>query len=100
MGAEAGPSEDGMKEPRPKIHLLDVSEPLETWSGLIVRCGKVLQNAHAEFMFVEGYDLPVQTIRSCSRCWALEPAGEEKRRYVYGLVEGGADKFGEITECQ
>ena len=84
---EAGPSEDEMKEPAAKVHLLDVSDPLKKWSGLIVRCGKVLQNAHAEFMFVEGYDLPVQTIRSCSRCWALEPAGEQARHYIYGLCE-------------
>jgi len=83
-----------MKEPRPKIHLLDVSDPLENWSGLVVRCGRVLNNAHAEFMFVEGYDLPFQTLRSCSRCWALEPAGEEKRHYVYGLVEGQTQEEG------
>jgi len=39
-----------MKPPRPKVHLLDVSEPLLAYHNLICRCGITLRNAQPKFM--------------------------------------------------
>ena len=80
---------------RPKIHLLDVSEPLLAFHDLQMRCGAVLHTAVAKFM--EAEDLPnvmkpstapMKISGICIKCMGLPPQGADKRQYVYGLQEG------------
>lgn len=83
-----------MKTPRPKIHLLDVSEPLLSYFGLVCRCGITLKNAQPKFMWTEDIakELNVPLPGVCRDCQHLRPADEDKRTYVYGLVEAQEEK--------
>jgi hypothetical protein len=81
-----------MKTPAPKIHLLDVDEPLVCFNGLKVRCGVELAHADTRYMFGEGAtedDISERLwIQTCKDCWNLPPANAaDKRKYVYGLME-------------
>lgn len=80
-----------MKTPAPKIHLLDIDEPLLAFSNLTVRCGIVLQNAKCRFMRAEEMriDMPIP-FGVCHRCQRIIPEKTDKREYLYGLIEGQA----------
>lgn len=79
-----------MKARAPRIHLLDVSEPLTKYTEVTVRCGEILKDALPKFMFEFGVMggpayLPLMTCRKCLSA----PMGEvepEKIVYLYGLV--------------
>lgn len=77
-----------MKSPRPKIHLIDVDEPLFAFRDLVMRCETVIHNAEVKYM-VEAelsiYVMPPPGM--CTKCWDNPPIGDEARRYEYGLVE-------------
>ena len=78
-----------MKPTKPRIHLLDVAEPLFAFRDLTVRCGVTLHNAEVKFMVEQDIATcmlpPMQT---CMKCWDAAPeTAEAKRRYEYGLVE-------------
>lgn len=77
-----------MRQPRPKIHILDHDEPLFTFRNLTCRCGITLLNAEVKFMVESDVaDCMLSPIGSCTTCLDAKPEGEEKRRYEYGLVE-------------
>lgn len=88
-----------MKQPRPRIHLLDVEESLLGFHGLTMRCGVELRNAKPKFMLTEEL---VQThlplIGTCQDCQSREPDAAAKRRYVYGLVEAQSAQDAESEE--
>jgi hypothetical protein len=81
-----------MKPTRPKIHLIDVDDPLLVFCGLRMRCGAEILHAAPVFMLTEGIATiwPAQT---CQRCIHLAPVGWDKRHYLYGLVEAQAEKW-------
>lgn len=89
-----------MKERAPRIHLLDVAEPLLGFHGLIVRCGIELRNAKPKFQIIEelseNFFLPLTT---CTKCRTLVPIGEDKRHYLYGLIEAQAGQDAEAEEA-
>lgn len=87
----------------PKIHLLDVDEPLLAYCNLVMRCGVVLPQAEFRWAFnleslqyrqelairAAGGDDPEEgpEFRNiCTRCVKAEPIGDERRKYMYGLV--------------
>ena len=77
-----------MRSPRPKIHLIDVAEPLLCFCRLLCRCGQEIRNA--EMVFGIGMDecAPFTfPIRTCRECLTKSPQGDDRRRYVYGLIE-------------
>ena len=55
-----------MRVPRPKIHLIDVPEPIVGFKDLRARCGVVVTNG--ELIFAYTADSPRESIKS-------EPAG-------------------------
>jgi len=84
-----------MKPPRPRICLIDTAEPLLGFHGLVMRCGKVLNQAEIVWMVRDDYrDFQMNQEYSsqlCRKCWALgaEPIpipGEKS--YSYACVEG------------
>ena len=79
-----------MKLPKPKIHLLDCSEPLLGFHGLICRCGVELRNAKPKFQLVEdlaeNFLMPLTVCRECLNLGPKESL--DKRQYLYGLIEG------------
>jgi len=83
-----------MKPPRPKVHLLDVSEPLLAYHNLICRCGITLRNAQPKFMLSQDWIVKrFSTIDGiCSNCAQDEPTADDKRHYVYGLCEGQEER--------
>lgn len=82
-----------MKPTRPKIHIIDVSEPLFAFSDLIVRCGIQLHNAEVKYMVSDDLaDCLTLPIGTCLKCSDMEPAGEYERRYIYGLVEAQEER--------
>ena len=77
-----------MRQPRAKIHLIDVAEPLLCFCHLKMRCGIEIVNAEPVFMMAEDEGLLFTfPIRTCIACLRLPPRGEDKRRYAYGLME-------------
>ncbi len=77
-----------MKPPSPKLHLLDVSEPLLSFSNLEMRCGIVLKNARMMFGRVEELKAEMSLpFNVCIKCLQLNPPPSEKREYLYGLIE-------------
>ncbi len=89
-----------MRNPRPRIHLLDVDEPLLAYCNLIVRCNLTIRNAAPEFMVSEtaadSAELCIPTrFDECLKCKQSKPTGGEKRHYVYGLVEAQEEKDSE-----
>lgn len=91
-----------MKQPRPKIHLLDCDEPLLGFHGLLVRCGLTLQNATPQFMVTEEANAGAKDVLfrgGCRKCVELEPAADAKRTYIYGLCEGQSAKDAESEEA-
>jgi hypothetical protein len=86
-----------MKPPKPKIHLMDVSEPLLCFSGLVMRCGAVLHSAEMVYARAVGEPVDVNRIGYCTECLMKPPSGEAKRTYEYGLRE--KEKKGE-TESE
>src|SRR5713226_790171 len=88
-----------MKTPAPKIHLLDVDEPLVCFNGLKVRCGLELAHAETRYMFGNSGDAMADMsdrlwMQTCKECMRLPPATpEEKRKYLYGLIEGMETKL-------
>jgi hypothetical protein len=89
-----------MKSPHPKIHLIDTDEPIIGWYRLIMRCGTELRNAKPKFQITEDlnehFNMPLTV---CRECLQLGPAGEAKRHYLYGLVEGQAGQDAEAEEA-
>lgn len=85
-----------MRPPRPRIHLLDLDEPLLAFRDLVCRCQAVLKNAQPEFMAVNPeltFELmELLALRLCTECRKREPVGADKRRYCYGLVEGQEER--------
>lgn len=76
-----------MKPHTPRVHLLDVAEPLLTFCNLRVRCGKTIANAEMRFALheedlTEHDDLPIAT---CGECILLPPEREFRRVYIYGI---------------
>lgn len=55
-----------MKSPTPKIHLLDVHEPLVSFSELEMRCGAILENAQNEFMVSGDFDKWLKEARAAA----------------------------------
>lgn len=89
-----------MRASRPRIHLLDVSEPLLGFHSLICRCGVELRNAKPKFQLVE--DLAenfLMPMTVCKVCRTLGPSAGEKRHYLYGLIEGQAGQDAEAEEA-
>ena len=71
------------------IHLIDTDEPLQYFSGLLMRCGKILESAEMVYARHIGETLfaPNLAIRFCPKCFYAVPTGEAKRLYEYGLRE-------------
>lgn len=78
-----------MKQPKPKLHLLDVSEPLLAYHNLIVRCGKTLRNAEPLYMVDRELlaDISRPNWMICKECRLIMPDSGESSRYEYGLRE-------------
>lgn len=77
-----------MRPPYPKVHLLDVADPLLCFVSLTARCGARIEQARCVFM-VSGQvsdemELPRAT---CPDCRDMVPAGDELRHYVYGIAD-------------
>lgn len=92
-----------MRSRRPRIHLLDVSDPVDTWSGLIVRCQRVIRNGKPKFMAESSYQnwlvLPLNTCRKCVGLPpGLTPEQFEKPHFMYGVVEAQEELEGLIVE--
>ena len=88
-----------MKPPRPKIHLLDVDEPLFAFHNLIVRCGATLKNA--EMKFSAAHDMSeylLTPLGTCLQCIKEAPTLEAERHYLYGLVEAQEEKHFQSEE--
>ena len=83
-----------MKFPRPKIHILDVSDPILKYENLASRCGVVIKNGKPEFMY--GEDTPrVYQIGTCGKCICLPPQIQASPRYEYGVREAEEALHGE-----
>lgn len=80
-----------MKSPRPKIHLLDVDDPLLAYHQLVMRCGVTLRNAVPKFMAAEDMPIPLP-VGTCLRCLKNFPEAVDQRKYCYGLVEAQEEK--------
>lgn len=82
-----------MKSPRPKIHLLDVSEPLLAYHEIEMRCGVVLKNAQPKFMFSHDVRHEVSLpLGLCRKCMEKAPVISDDPYYHYGLVEAEEEK--------
>ena len=82
-----------MKPPRPKIHILDCEDPLFAFRDLAVRCQTVLHNAEMKMSassdMQEYLMFPMGT---CLECLDAAPVGDDKRHYIYFLVEAQEEK--------
>lgn len=90
-----------MKTPKPRVHLIDIAEPLLAFRQLSVRCGLTLQNAAPQFMLTKeaNFDAKYALFRGiCRECVDAEPTPEAKRSYIYGLVEAQELKDSETGE--
>lgn len=77
-----------MKPTRPKIHILDVDEPLFAFRDLVCRCHIVLHNAEVKYLVQQDVrECMLAPIGMCQACWEDAPTGDRERRYEYGLVE-------------
>jgi len=82
-----------MKETAPKLHLIDVDEPLQCFSGLIVRCGLTIAHGEAKWMLSEDFHSMVKIESGdfqrgvCRACIFLEPVGDAKRSMLYGIID-------------
>lgn len=86
-----------MKPVRPKIHVIDLAEPLLCFSDLIPRCGVTVKHAEPVFMLAEDEGIVFTfPMRTCMTCLRQEPKGESKRQYVYGICE--AESARHLTE--
>jgi hypothetical protein len=66
-----------MKTPRPKIHLIDVSEPLLGFHNLVMRCEHVLTQAEIIWMVRDDYATALPSEQASSG-----------RVYSYACIEG------------
>jgi hypothetical protein len=96
-----------MKSPRPRLHLLDVDEPLLAFHDIECRCGIVLHSAVPKFM--EATDLPeavrptnwASLLGICSTCLDAAPRSEASQRlYTYGLLEGEESMRESVEEAE
>jgi hypothetical protein len=84
-----------MKPTTPKLHLVDVSEPLLVFSGIVARCEKVIQQGRMEIGVssnvlserpTEQEFFPAGTCRACLKIGPIIPEGA-KLYYTVGLVD-------------
>ena len=75
-----------MKIPRPRIHLVDVCDPLLNYSDLTGRCGANIAHGEPKFMFTE--DSPrVYQVGTCRHCILGGVSVSKGKRYEYGIME-------------
>jgi hypothetical protein len=81
-----------MKTPRPKIHLIDVSEPLLGFHNLVMRCEHVLTQAEIIWMVRDDYATALpseQAGQLCRKCIRdVVPYASSGRVYSYACIEG------------
>lgn len=77
-----------MKLPRPRIHVLYVSEPLLAYSNIVVCCELTLKNATPLYMCEQGIaDEIKRPFGICLACKRNQPTvRDESTRYEYGLM--------------
>lgn len=94
------PKESRVKPKKDKMHLLDVAEPLLSFSNLIMRCGLTLKNAKPKFMRAEDLRTEVALpFGICAHCLHNAPVKSDEREYLYGLIEGQSARDLESEEA-
>jgi len=75
-----------MRQPRPKIHLVDRSVPVSNFHDILARCGILIRNGDPKFMFSE--ESPrIYQIGTCMDCVRAAPQVRDRHRYEYGVLE-------------
>lgn len=86
-----------MKAPKPKLHVINVSEPLLCFNGLVMRCGLELKEAEIVWMVREDHwaDISFHGLiasRFCKACWYPKLEQSTDRRYSYACVEAAEER--------
>ena len=93
-----------MRPPRPKIHMIDVSDPIFSFHNLIVRCQVTLRNAEVKMMAAsDTAENCLPPIGICKKCLGeYQPTGEALKTtyYTYWLVEGEEEKAFKSQELE
>lgn len=78
-----------MKPPKPRLHMLDLTEPLISYTNVNVRCGITLKHALPILSLREGEEVAVliPAYRECRDCAVGRPENLPKY-WRYWLIEG------------